>query len=190
MLQIYADMQQIIKVSFIAAALLLSSCTAFFLPDTQQVVFHTDSDSSHVNANEKELGQGKKISSDIDRSGFQEIVIQTPGFKDEHHLLIPVKRDPLFYPIAILDLPLVALGWDNVLREPQSFLYANEVQLKHQVAYEKRNPAQRYINIQDVKIDIQNFDEDIQFYLVPHALNIEPTLLQQKELRISENLEA
>jgi S1-C subfamily serine protease len=190
MLQIYADMQQIIKVSFIAAALLLSSCTAFFLPDTQQVVFHTDSDSSHVNANAKELGKGKKISSDIDRSGFQEIVIQTPGFKDEHHLLIPVKRDPLFYPIAILDLPLVALGWDNVLREPQSFLYANEVHLKHQVAYEKRNPAQRYINIQDVKIDIQNFDEDIQFYLVPHALDIEPTLLQQKELRISENLEA
>lgn len=89
-------MQQTIKVSFIASALLLSSCTAFFLPDTQQVVFLTESDSSRVNANEKELGKGKKISTDIDRSGFQEIVIQTPGFKDEHHLLIPEKETLYF----------------------------------------------------------------------------------------------
>lgn len=183
-------MQHMIKVSFIAAGLFLSSCTSFLLPDTQQVVFVTASDSSQVLALDKKLGTGKKINTYIERAGFQEIVVHTPGFKDEHHLLIPEKRDPWFYPIAILDLPLVALGWDQIIRHPQSMLYADEVYLGHQVFFEKRQAEQRYVNIQDVKVDIKDFEQDIQFYVVPHQKEIEANLRQQKQLRINENLEA
>ena len=178
------------KFACIIGLLSLSSCTSFLLPDTQSVVFITDSDSSQVLADNKELGKGKNISTNIERAGLQEIVIQTPGFKDEHHLLIPERRDPWFYPVAILDLPLVLVNWEQIVRHPNSLLYANEIHLVHQVFFEKRKAEQRYVNIHDVKIDIKNFEEDIQFYVVPHEKDIEPKLIEQKQLRISENLEA
>jgi|LauGreDrversion4_2_1035121.scaffolds.fasta_scaffold73219_3 S1-C subfamily serine protease len=178
------------KFACIIGLLSLSSCTSFLLPDTQSVVFITDSDSSQVLADNKELGKGKNISTNIERAGLQEIVIHTPGFKDEHHLLIPERRDPWFYPVAILDLPLVLVNWEQIVRHPNSLLYANEIHLVHQVFFEKRKAEQRYVNIHDVKVDIKNFEEDIQFYVVPHEKDIEPKLIEQKQLRISENLEA
>jgi S1-C subfamily serine protease len=178
------------KFACILGLLCLSSCTSFLLPDTQAVVFITDSDSSQVLAENKELGKGKNISTNIARAGLQEIVIHTPGFKDEHHLLIPERRDPWFYPVAILDLPLVLVNWEQIVRHPNSLLYANEVHLVHQIFFEKRKAEQRYVNIQDVKVDIKNFEEDIQFYVVPHEKDIEPKLLEQKQLRITEKLEA
>lgn len=183
-------MHQIFKLSIIAVGLILSSCTSYLLPDTQDVVFLTDSDSSKVRSVEKEFGTGKKISTTIDRTGFQQIVIQTPGFKDEHYLLAPEKRDPLFYPVAILDLPILFVYGESLINLPNGFLYPNEIKLSNRLVYPKRNIDQRYVNIEDVKIAIADYDQDIQTYFVPNAPNIEGKLLEEKKLRISENLEA
>lgn len=183
-------MHSAIKFAFLTGLLSLTSCTSFLLPDTQSVVIVTDSDSSKVLISDKEIGKGKKINTTINRMGIQEVVLQTPGFKDEHHLLLPEKRDPLFYPVAILDLPLVLFNWENVIRSPESMLYAKEIHLAHQVFFEKRSTEQRYVNIEKVKVDIKNFEEDIQFYFLPHEKNIEPRLLQEKQLRITQKQEA
>ena len=183
-------MHQLFKLSIIAIGLFLSSCTSYLLPDRQDVVFLTDSDSSKVISVEKELGKGKKISANIERAGFQQIVVQTPGFKDEHYLLAPEKRDPLFYPVSILDLPILILYSESLINLTSGFLYPDEIALGNRLAYEKRDVTQRYVNIEDVKIAIADYDRDIQTYYVPNDPDIESKLLEEKKLRVSQNLEA
>lgn len=169
----------------------LSSCTAVLIPKKQNVTFYTNSDSTIISNKTVDFGKGKVIEANLERSGFQEVVVQTPGYKDEHVLLIPDRRDPLFYIFGILDLPLICSGYGSyLLNGNNTLLYPNEIILANKVFFDKRTSEQRYVNIEAVTVDIKNYKEDIQVYYVPNAPDIDQKLLEERDLRAKDREEA
>ena len=76
------------KLAGFAVLFALSSCTAVLIPKKQNVTFYTNSDSTIISNKTVDFGKGKVIEANLERSGFQEVVVQTPGYKDEHCLTI------------------------------------------------------------------------------------------------------
>ncbi|MEN9743171.1 MAG: hypothetical protein RLZZ65_976 [Bacteroidota bacterium] len=179
------------KFACVSALFALSSCTAIFIPKDQDVTFYTNSDSTKISNKTVEFGTGKTIEANVTRSGFQEIVVQTPGYKDEHVLLIPERRDPIFYFLGVLDLPLIVSGYGSMLLNANNtLLYPKEISVSNQIFFDKRDASQRYVNIEAVTVDIKNYEEDIQVYHVNNAPEIETKLLEEKELRYKNAMEA
>lgn len=184
-------MQTCLRIAGLAILLALSSCTAIFIPKKQQVTFYTESDSTLISNTTVDFGKGKIIETELNRSGFQQIVLRTPGYKDERVVLFPDRRDPLFYFVSVLDLPLFCTGYGNlVLNGNNTLLYPNEILVSNQVFFDKRTENQRYVNIEAVTVDIKDFKEDIQIYYVPNAQDIDQKLLEERDLRIKNREEA
>jgi hypothetical protein len=104
-------MTHFLRFTSIALLFLTSSCTAIFIPKKQNVHFNTDNDSSIVVVDGDEIGKGKSFDFKIKKTGLQQVVVSTPGYKDEHVMLRPFRRSPAFYPLAVLDLPLMIMGY-------------------------------------------------------------------------------
>ena len=179
------------KIAGFAVLFALSSCTAIFIPKKQNVTFYTDSDSTLISNTTVDFGKGKIIEANLQRSGFQEVVVRTPGYKDEHVLLIPDRRDPLFYFLGVLDLPLICSGYGSfLLNGNNTLLYPKEILLNNKVFFDKRTPEQRFVNIDAVKVDIKDYTEDIQIYYVPNTPDIEQKLLEERDLRVKDRADA
>ncbi|MEY4288842.1 MAG: hypothetical protein RLZZ30_930, partial [Bacteroidota bacterium] len=180
-----------IRLLSIALLLLASSCTSFLLPKKQNVSFTTESDSSVVIVDGEEIGKGKSFDYKITKNGLQQVVVSTPGCKDEHVMLRPYRRSPLFYPIAVLDTPLMALGYGSVLMNLESSLeYAKVINLSNQITYSKRTPAERYIKVNAIKVDIKDQSKDIKVYYVNDQEDIDQKLYEEIELRKKNEEEA
>lgn len=184
-------MTHLLRITSIALLLLTSSCTALFIPKKQNVSFTTDNDSSVVIVDGKEIGKGKSFDYKINKTGLQQVVISTPGYKDEHVMIRPYRRSPAFYPLAVLDLPLMAFGYGSVLMNLETSLdYPKEINLNNQIFYAKRENTQRYIKVNAIKVDIKDQTEDIKVYYVNDDEDIDKKLYEEIELRKKNDEEA
>ncbi len=108
-------MTHFLRFSSVALLLFTTSCTAIFIPKKQKINFSTDNDSSVVSIDGDNIGEGKSFEYKVRKSGLQQVVVKTPGYKDEHLMLRPYRRSPAFYPLAVLDLPFMVLGYGQIL---------------------------------------------------------------------------
>jgi len=184
-------MTHFIRFSSIFLLLLLSSCTAIFIPGKQKINFTTDNDSTVVSSDNEEIGKGKSFEYKIYKRGLQQIVLKTPGYKDEHVMLRPYRRSPAFYPLAVLDLPLLVMGYGQILINlDKSLDYPKNIDFKNQVFYEERTEAQRYIKVNSIKVDIKDQTKDIKVYYVNDQEDIDAKLYEEIELRKKNDEEA
>jgi S1-C subfamily serine protease len=184
-------MTHFIRFSSLALLLFLSSCTAIFIPKKQNVQFNTDNDSSAVVVDGEEIGKGKSFEYKIQKRGLQQVVVTTPGYKDEHVMLRPFRRSPAFYPLAILDLPLMVMGYGQILIHLETSLdYPKEISLSNQIFYDKRDSLQRYIKVNAIKVDIKDQTKDIKVYYVDDQEDIDAKLYEEIELRKKNDEEA
>jgi S1-C subfamily serine protease len=184
-------MTQFIRLSSLALLLFLSSCTAIFIPKKQNVQFNTDNDSTTVVVDGEEIGKGKSFEYKIQKRGLQQVVVTTPGYKDEHVMLRPFRRSPAFYPLAILDLPLMVMGYGQILIHLETSLdYPKEISLSNQIFYDKRDSLQRYIKVNAIKVDIKDQTKDIKVYYVDDQEDIDAKLYEEIELRKKNDEEA
>jgi S1-C subfamily serine protease len=168
-----------------------TSCTALFIPKKQNVSFTTENDSTVVIVDGEEIGKGKSFDSKITKNGLQQVVVSTPGYKDEHVMLRPYRRSPAFYPLAVLDLPLMVLGYGQVLIHLESSLdYPKEINLSNQIYYDKRDSVQRFIKVNAIKVDIKDQTKDIKVYYVDDQEDIDTKLYEEIELRKKNDAEA
>jgi S1-C subfamily serine protease len=184
-------MTHFIRFSSLALLLFLSSCTAIFIPKKQNVQFNTDNDSTTVVVDGEEIGKGKSFEYKIQKRGLQQVVVTTPGYKDEHVMLRPFRRSPAFYPLAILDLPLMVMGYGQILIHLETSLdYPKEISLSNQIFYDKRDSLQRYIKVNAIKVDIKDQTKDIKVYYVDDQEDIDAKLYEEIELRKKNDEEA
>ena len=76
-------MTHFLRFSSLALVLLTSSCTAIFIPKKQNVQFNTENDSTVVAIDGENIGKGKSFEHKIHKRGLQQVVVTTPGYKDE-----------------------------------------------------------------------------------------------------------
>ena len=184
-------MTHFIRLSSLALLLFLSSCTAIFIPKKQNVQFNTENDSTTVVVDGEEIGKGKSFEYKIQKRGLQQVLVTTPGYKDEHVMLRPFRRSPAFYPLAILDLPLMVMGYGQILIHLETSLdYPKEISLSNQIFYDKRDSLQRYIKVNAIKVDIKDQTKDIKVYYVDDQEDIDAKLYEEIELRKKNDEEA
>jgi S1-C subfamily serine protease len=184
-------MTQLIRFSSIALILMTTSCTAIFIPKKQNVQFNTDNDSTVVAIDGEDIGKGKSFEYKIQKRGLQQVVVTTPGYKDEHVMLRPFRRSPAFYPLAILDLPLMVMGYGQILIHLETSLdYPKEINVSNQIFYDKRDSLQRYIKVNAIKVDIKDQTKDIKVYYVDDQEDIDAKLYEEIELRKKNDAEA
>lgn len=184
-------MTHLIRFSSIALILMTTSCTAIFIPKKQNVQFNTDNDSTEVVIDGENIGKGKSFEYKIQKRGLQQVVVTTPGYKDEHVMLRPFRRSPAFYPLAILDLPLMVMGYGQILIHLETSLdYPKEINLSNQIFYDKRDSVQRYIKVNAIKVDIKDQTKDIKVYYVDDQEDIDAKLYEEIELRKKNDEEA
>jgi S1-C subfamily serine protease len=184
-------MTQLIRFSSIALILMTTSCTAIFIPKKQNVQFNTDNDSTVVAIEGEDIGKGKSFEYKIQKRGLQQVVVTTPGYKDEHVMLRPFRRSPAFYPLAILDLPLMVMGYGQILIHLETSLdYPKEINMSNQIFYDKRDSLQRYIKVNAIKVDIKDQTKDIKVYYVDDQEDIDAKLYEEIELRKKNDAEA
>ncbi|MFM6933861.1 MAG: S1C family serine protease [Flavobacteriales bacterium] len=184
-------MTHFLRFSSIALILVTSSCTAIFIPKKQNVQFTTENDSSVVVIDGEEVGKGKSFETKVQKLGLQQVVIKTPGYKDEHIMLRPYRRSPAFYPLAILDIPIMVLGYGYPLIHLESSLdYPKEINLANQISYAKRDSSERFIKVNAIKVDIKDQTKDIKVYKVDDQEDIDQKLYEEIELRKKNDEEA
>ncbi|MFM1947756.1 MAG: hypothetical protein RL207_2039, partial [Bacteroidota bacterium] len=184
-------MTHFLRFTSIALLLLTSSCTALLIPKKQNVSFTTENDSTVVSVDGDEIGKGKSFEYKLKKAGLQQVVVSTPGYKDEHVMLRPFRRSPAFYPLAVLDLPLMAFGYGGILMNLETSLdYPKEINLSNQIFYSKRENTQRYIKVNAIKVDIKDQTKDIKVYYVNDDEDIDKKLYEEIELRKKNDEEA
>ncbi|MFZ9613786.1 MAG: hypothetical protein ACO29Q_10935, partial [Crocinitomicaceae bacterium] len=184
-------MTHFLRFSSVALLLFTTSCTAIFIPKKQKINFSTDNDSSVVSIDGDNIGEGKSFEYKVRKSGLQQVVVKTPGYKDEHLMLRPYRRSPAFYPLAVLDLPFMVLGYGQILINLETSLdYPKDISLNNQIHYDQRENTQRYIKVNAIKVDIKDQTKDIKVYYVNDQEDIDQKLYEEIELRKKNDEEA
>lgn len=183
------------KFSFVIALLTLffigQSCSILFMPKLQDLQFETASDSTSIVVMGKEIGSGENFVGTIERRGYQVLEVQTPGFEDDCILITPEKRNPVFYPLVTLDVFLLPFGMKNrLLYNPVSLNYASLQIIPKQTPKHHRDSTERYLQVKKISIEIKDANQDIQFYSIRHNDTIESTMLNEIQLRKTNEKEA
>ncbi len=174
-----------------ALFLIGQSCSILFMPKFQEVEFETDSDSTSIFVRDKEIGSGKNFTGTIERRGYQVLEVQTPGFEDDYVLITPEKRNPVFYPLVTLDFFLLPFGMKNrLIYNPVSLNYATLQIIPKQTLKHHRDSTERYLQVKKISIEIKDANKDIQFYSIRDNDSIEATMLNEINLRKSNEKEA
>lgn len=147
---------------FFVVACSISSCTMIFLPNKQKITISTTNENAVVYENEYEIGRGKNITTKLKKDGAKQIVVQTPGYKDELVVMLPNKRPSAFYPLYILDFPTF-YGPLLTFRVPKTFNYKSDWNLENTYKLDKKNGNEKFIIIDDIKINFKS-KNDFQKY--------------------------
>lgn len=155
------------KISFLilsAFTLSISSCNLILMPSKQKVNVTTSNENSVVFADNEEIGRGSNFTTKIKKSGSKQIVIQTPEYKDEHIVVMPQRKSPLFYPFLVLDAPLLyGLLFSGI---PKTFVYDKNLKLENSTKLEYRAESQKYINLSSISLNIKDKNKDLQDYYI------------------------
>lgn len=151
------------------------------MPSKQKVNVTTTDDNSVVYADNLEIGKGPQFTTKVKKSGPKQIVVQTPGYKDEYITLMPEKRSPLFYPFLVLDLPTFVTGYGFLtLYVPKTFNYKKDLKFDNKIRYTKRESTEKYIDLSSIKLNIKDKNKDLQDYYVKYKGDLDANIEMAK----------
>ena len=159
-------MRKIPNFILLALVLFISSCNLILNPSNQKVNVTCTNDNSIVYNDKNEIGKGKNFSLKVKKKGAIQLVVQTPGYKDENIVMLPYKKHKLFYPYLILDCSSVIFYW--IADFNKTFDYKSVWQFENKYKLDKRLETQKYIDFSAVKLNINDKKKDIQDYSI-HA---------------------
>lgn len=165
-----------------------TSCTLILMPSKQNVNVKTDSNDSKVFIDNKEqIGEGKSFSTKITKTGSKQLTLKTPGFKDQHFVIKPEKRSPLFYPLMTLDFPFLFFGYGYfVTDKPKNFEYAKTIEIKNEIRYENRKEKEKFISISAIKLNISDIEKDFNVFYLTEKDDIDSEILKLKNKKTIE----
>ena len=159
-------MRKIPNFILLALVLFISSCNLILNPSNQKVNVTCTNENSIVYNDKNEIGKGKNFSLKVKKKGAIQLVVQTPGYKDENIVMLPYKKHKLFYPYLILDCSSVIFYW--IADFNKTFDYKSVWQFENKYKLDKRLETQKYIDFSAVKLNINDKKKDIQDYSI-HA---------------------
>lgn len=162
------------------ACVLFSSCASIFLPAKQKVTIVTNNPEATVYIDKEEFGKGSSITGRTKKDGAKQLVIKTPGYKDQYSSIVQTRRPLAFW---LLQIPnpawmfIYGFYWDfGFCTKCSSYEKVNEVKMENSKMVLK-GASDKYIDISSIKLDIKNKKKDInEFYL-----DYSPTLYKDIE---------
>lgn len=175
----------------------LQSCLSIFIPRTQTVNVNTNNDSTSIFIDNIEVVKGTEVTkTKVQRCGAQ-VVLQTPGYKDEYVTMKPVphKKPIAYWPLMIIDIPLT-LVWgmgatDIAICEADS--YQKQQTFNPSQKYSIRTDKEKYVSLSSIKFDMENYNKDIEYYNCKYNRNnqiAEFESVEKKNKEITEKKEA
>lgn len=160
--------KSVLNLSVILIVFTLQSCNYLFITQKQKITINATNASSKVYSNNKEIANGESSKVEIPKTGSQQIVTKTPGYKDQYNALFPVRIAPLAWKLYALDLiiwPSLILDWafvtgnDSKLNNTREYPKINNFNNTQKLLF--KNDKIKFINSQGVIFDFKNESTDI-----------------------------
>ncbi|MEO6903807.1 MAG: serine protease [Bacteroidia bacterium] len=146
---------------FIPTAVLLSSCASMFMPKKQKVTFTTNNKQAKIYLDKEEIGKGTSTTTKVTKGEGHQIVVQTPGYKDQYAAIVQTHRPIAYWCLQPLNFLNFGYGFllDPLSYKNASFEKVTDIPIEDKIVI--RKPADKYIHISNISIDIKNKDKDI-----------------------------
>lgn len=144
-----------------------SSCALIWTPTKQKVTVNSTSNESSVYLENEEIGKGTSFTTKVKKEGAQQIVVQTPGYKDEYLALIPKQTDPVWTGLRFLSFGCFVIPWYYEsylsLGTQKKYKYDKTHSFKNRTKYNNRTD-QKYVNLMSIKLDVRDVKTDINYH--------------------------
>lgn len=143
---------------------LFSSCASIFIPKKEKLTINTGQSKATVYVEKEEFGEGSSVTGKVKKEGTKQVVIRTPGFKDQYNVLFPTHRPIAFWPLLIANTGCY-YGWMLDAINPKLWSYdkINEFKVNDNKLVTKTT-ADKYIEISNIAMIIKNKND---FYSMP-----------------------
>jgi S1-C subfamily serine protease len=171
----------------------LAGCAAIFIPKKQKLTINTQRPNSTVYVNNEEAGRGETVVTKIRKDGAKQVVVQTPGYKDAHYVLVQKKRHPAYWPLFLLDVPTVYPMILDSAPFDKFFRYSSTNELSSTYKYTNKAADEKFIDLEAVKLNVENKEKDLRdYYGVSYASDMmaEMDKVEQSQLRQEQKREA
>lgn len=149
--------------------LFTSGCALILIPKKQKITIQTDNEKSVVYVKNEEVARGKSTTLKIEKKGTQQVVVQTPGYKDEYMVLIPTNNTPAFFPLRIcsfLCFVYPGIFETAALGLPKFIDYNSNSNFNAKTKLVLRNENDKYIELDAIKLNIKDSEKDILLHTV------------------------
>ena len=170
---------------FTVASMLLTNCNSVFLPKHQKVTFYTDSDENEIYLENELVCKGKSSTVNIDKKNAKgQIVLLRKGYKPDYEVIVRTKRPIAFYSLLILGLPTTSLGLLLDLRNSKCKSFDSEITInskQNEYLLPERKNDEKFIDIADIRLDIQDKTKDIVVISAKHSDNLLESLKMSED---------
>lgn len=150
------------------SAFLFSSCATIFLPHRQAVKFTVSNEKSEVYLNKELISEGgTSFKNRVKRDGTaKQIVVKTPGYKDDHLVMVPTRMAVGYYFYQILNIPLVGYGIALDASNPKCQAYKRQFDIEVKNKLVNKTTNDKYVDISVIKLSIKDAKKDIKSFFI------------------------
>lgn len=162
-----------------------TGCAYMFLPNREKITLNADHPNSKVFVDNEEVGEGQAIKTKIKKDGVKQVVVQTPGYKDAHQVLVQNKRHAAFWPLMVLDIPLVYGLIFDAMPMPKYFKFPKTNNVSSGVKYNNKTANERYIQLEAIKLNVADKDKDLtDYYNIKHSANLMEDMQKAEQSKV------
>lgn len=166
-----------------SVSIFTSGCASIFIPHNQTITLNTQKDSAVVYMNGEKIGRGASITKRIAKEGAKQLTVKTPGYKDHYAVLIPKRKPIAFWPLFAIDMLTFYGGIIDVAVVGHFDIYPKKSNVIPDGKLTYRRSDQKYIDMEAIKLDIDNVKTDLQDYLVRYTPRNMQSALDNAEKR-------
>lgn len=185
------------KKSFFALILglvfVMNSCVALLSPKHQKVELITSSEDNKVSDGTNEIGKGKTVVYDIDktRRTIHQIEVSAEGHKTSHQVIYPKGRTPIIYPVQGLYFTLLFIPSLLDFGSPIPFVYNKKMTVQEPLELPKYEVSGKRIHLDELSIDTKSiaansFDVEVKHKKMSVLEEIEAADVAEKRTKLSE----
>ena len=167
--------KSILVLAVAAITLSLIGCRAIFIPKKQNVTISTDNNNSEIYVNDYLFTDNKTATKKIEKDGVKQIVLKTPGYKDEYAVLLPGRKVHSYYPLLVLDIPSIILTYmmaEVLVDQKKTRVYEQPANFSSKLQDFHKTDNHKFFRLTNIGLEFKDFDEDFQYYSLKHEDDI------------------
>ena len=172
-------MKKISVINFVfllSVALFFGSCASLFMPRKQKVTFVTGDKNSKIYLEKDELGNGPSVSEKLAKDGAKQIIIKKPDHKDSYQAIVQTHRPIAYWCLQPLNALNFFYGLTFDMIAPKNMAYDRTINLEVGQKLVNRGTDDKYIDISNIKLDINKKDRDINVIYLRYESNLKAAM--------------